>query len=175
MSTKTRIYQRDGDEYVRLNTLSSWDTDFKENSEGGFTSNDPRLISSAHSGQRLILDSIPLNGKVQVWDTQKTVGFQAKSYDSFNQIHGGQNTYYFNKKLAIPFIDELFVQPCLVVKENYIDPMSSYKPHYHWNSCMKPKSCLTWIRDSQFHREDMMSKQIWKRNQTNYEVNLESQ
>jgi len=59
------------------------------------------------------------------------------------------------------------------VKEDYVDPMDSYKPHY-CRASMDNKNCLSWIRDSQFHREDLMSKQIWNRNQTNYEVDVES-
>jgi hypothetical protein len=170
------------DNYVRINTLNSYDTDFKKipcTSEEGkrvcndftYVSQDPRLVSPAHSGQRLALDNIPLNGKVQMWETPYITGYP-NVYNSYSDIHGGQNTYYYNKDLATPFISELFIQPGIVFKEDYVDPMGSYKPHY----CRKPvetKNCLSWIRDSQFHREDLMSKQIWKRNQTNYEVNLQ--
>ncbi len=174
-----------GSDYVRINTLTAWDTDFEKIpcvSEAArdtcnnvaFVSEDPRLVSPAHSGQRLALDSIPLNGKVQVWETPYIAGYKPRGYNSYSDIKGGQNTYYYNKQLAVPFINELFIQPGLVVKENYIDPMDSYKPHYYRASMMDNKHCLSWIRDSQFHREDMMSKQIWNRNQTNYEVDIES-
>jgi len=180
-------YQTECDDkgrYVRMNVLNSWDTDFEKVpcisqsardvcNKVAFVSQDPRLVSSAHSGQRLALDNIPLNGKVQIWDTPYIAGYKAASYDSFSDIHGGQNTYYYNKDLAVPFISELFIQPGLVVKEDYVDPMDSYKPHY-CRASMDNKNCLSWIRDSQFHREDLMSKQIWNRNQTNYEVDVES-
>ena len=67
----------DSNDYVRMNVLSSWDTDFEKVpcvsqsardvcNKVAFVSQDPRLVSSAHSGQRLALDNIPLNGKVQV-------------------------------------------------------------------------------------------------------------
>ena len=180
-------------EYVRLNTLTSWDTDFEKvyatasPAERGsvsqsardvynkvaFVSQDPRLVSPAHSGQRLTLDNIPLNGKVQVWETPYIAGYRAASYDTYSNIHGGQNTYYYSKDIAVPFISELFIKPGLVVKEDYVDPMDSYKPHY----CMvniDNKNYPSWLRDSQFHREDLMSKQLWNRNQTNYEVDGES-
>jgi hypothetical protein len=130
----------------------------------------------------MALDNVPLNGKVQVWDTPYIAGYRAASYDShgpkgpvpvYSNIHGGQNTYYYGKDLAVPFISELFIQPGLVVKEDYVDPMDSYKPHYCRTS-MDNKNCLSWIRDSQFHREDLLSKQIWNRNQSNYEVDVES-
>ncbi len=171
------------DGYVRINALNSWDTDFKEipcsTRDGSqvcnkiaYLSQDPRLVSPAHSGQRMALDNVPLNGKVQVWETPYIAGYP-NVYNSYSDIHGGQNTYYYNKELATPFIPQIFVQPGLVMKENYIDPMDSYKPHY-CRAAMDNKNCLSWIRDSQFHREDLMSKQIWNRNQTNYEVDIES-
>jgi hypothetical protein len=169
--------------YVRMNTLTSLDDDFDKIpcvsqgargcSKEAFVSQDPRLVSPAHGGQRLALDNIPLNGKVQVWETPYITGYKATSMNSYSDIHGGQNTYYYNKELATPFISELFIQPGLVVKEDYFDPMDSYKPHYYRVS-MDNKNCLSWIRDSQFHREDIMSKQLWNRNQTNYEVNIET-
>jgi len=166
------------DGYVRMNTLTSWDTDFEQipchnAREICVASQDPRLVSPSHGGQRLALDSIPLNGKVQVSDTPYIPGYNAASYNSYTDINGGQNTYYYSKDLAVPFISQLFVQPGLVVKEDYIDPMDSYKPHY-CRATMEDKNCLSWIRDSQFHREDLMSKQIWNRNQNNYEVGIES-
>jgi len=166
--------------YVRMNVLTSWDTDFEKNptdtgNKKTFVSQDPRLVSPAHSGQRLALDNIPLNGKVQIWETPYISGYRAASYDSYSNIHGGQNTYYYNKNLAVPFIHELFVQPSVLVKEDYVDPMDSYKPHYcRVVANTDTKNCLSWIRDSQFHREDLMSKQLWNRNQTNYEVDIQS-
>jgi hypothetical protein len=177
-------YSCDPDHYVRLNSLDSWDTDFKKTTcdtqEGKqvctkdvFVSDDPRLVSPAHSGQRLVLDNVPLNGKVQVWETPYIPEYPSV-YNSYSDIHGGQNMYYYSKNLAVPFISELFIKPDLIVKEQYIDPMDSYKPHYCSRVSLDNKNCLNWIRDSQFHREDLMSKQLWNRNQTNYEVNIES-
>ena len=172
-------------EYVRMNALNSWDTDFEKipcksqtardacNNEFAIVSQDPRLVSPAHGGQRIVLDDIPLNGKVQVWDIPYIAGYSAESYDSYSDINRGQNTYYYSKDLATPFISELFVKQGMAVKEHYVDPMDSYKPHY-CRARIDHENYLSFIRDSQFHREDLMSKQMWKRNQTNYEVDVES-
>ncbi len=175
-----------GDEYVMLNVLNSIDIEDFEKipcnpqsahdacfNEFAIISLDPRLISPPHNGQRLVLDNLPINGKVQVWDIPYIEGHRAASYDSYSDINGGQNTYYYSKDLAVPFISQLFVKPGVAVKENYVDPMDSYKPHY-CRARIDHEACLSWLRDSQFHREDLMSKQIWKRNQTNYEVDAES-
>lgn len=160
------------DPYVNLNKLTGWDSDFKK-IKGNYVSQDPRLISAAHSGQRLALDNIPLNGKVQLYNVPYINGHNPSGYSTYSDIDGGQITYYYNKELAIPFINTLFTQPSNVRKENYVDPMDSYKPHYTRKNKYS-NHCLNWIRDSQFHREDLMSKQIWNRNQTNFEVDLES-
>lgn len=161
MTTFSKYRNRNPSDYVWINTLNSWDV--------SSITNDPRLISPAHSGQRLTLDTIPLNGKVQIWDTSNITGYKPTSYNSYSHIQGGQNQYYYNKQLATPFINQLFVQPNAVVKQNYIDPMDSYKPHYYRINTYD-KNNLTWITDSQFHREDLMSKQLWNRNQSNYQV-----
>lgn len=177
----TTTYQSgNGSEYVRLNTLTSWDIDFKKvpspagQSARNVAFQDPRLVSPAHSGQRLALDNIPLNGKVQVWETPYIAGYRAASYDTYSNIRGGQNTYYYGKDLAVPFISELFIKPDHIIKEDYVDPMDSYKPHYYMVNMDNNKNYPSWLRDSQFHREDLMSKQIWNRNQTSYEVDVES-
>lgn len=181
--TRVRVV-KDPVGYVRLNVLDSWDDDFKKVAcdkttesrrvcdEYAYVSRDPRLVSSAHSGQRLALDNIPLNGKVQISDTPYIAGYP-NVYDTYSDIHGGQVEYYYDKQLASPFISQLFVNPGLVTRERYVDPMDSVKPHYCRVS-LDNKNCLSWIRDSQFHREDLMSKQIWKRNQTDFAVQREA-
>lgn len=174
--------------YVRLNQLTSYDKDFEEilypcSSSGCektvWTSTDPRLISSAHNGQRLVLDRPPLNGKLTMPEVARHCGYP-NVYNTYSDIHGGQIRYYYDKQLAVPFIPQLFNTSGLVVKENYIDPMDSHKPHYSRvdassnNPCDGDGSCLSWIRDSQFHREDMMAKQLWRRNQQDFATNLET-
>lgn len=185
--------------YIRLNALNSWDDDFIpipcNNSVCNkitYLSTDPRLISASHNGDKLALDAIPRNGKVQFncngpinpricnGKSIDSIDGYKKVYNNYSDINGGDITYYYASDLANPFIPQLFTcnkkilskgaKP-LVTKEHYIDPMDSYKPHY----CREPiysQNCLNWIKDSQFHREDLMSKQLWNRNQSNFEVNI---
>ena len=196
-----------GSSYIRLNALNSWDDDFIpipcNNSVCNkitYLSTDPRLISASHNGDKLALDTIPRNGKVQfsAFGTDALarncsnpricneksptdeIDEYKKVYNNYSDINGGDISYYYASDLAHPFIPQLFTcnkkilskgtKP-LVTKEHYIDPMDSYKPHY----CREPiysHNCLNWIKDSQFHREDLMSKQLWNRNQSNFEVNI---
>ncbi|MGL5962212.1 MAG: hypothetical protein ACRCZ0_09720 [Cetobacterium sp.] len=182
--------------YIRLNALNSWDDDFISipcnNSVCNkitYLSTDPRLISVSHNGDKLALDTIPRNGKVQFGAVAPCIcneknpteidGYK-KVYNNYSDINRGDIIYYYASDLANPFIPQLFTcnkkilskgtKP-LVTKDHYIDPMNSYKPHY----CREPiysQNCLNWIKDSQFHREDLMSKQLWNRNQSNFEVDI---
>lgn len=182
--------------YVRLNALNSWDDDFipipcdaSARALGcnkiTYLSTDPRLISSSHNGDKLALDTVPRNGKVQTFGASPgAVGALALNgyknvYNNYSDIDGGDISYYYARDLATPFIPQLFAcnkkiftpRKPLIMKEHYIDPMDSYKPHY----CREPiysQNCLNWIKDSQFHREDLMSKQLWNRNQSNFEVDI---
>ncbi len=155
--------------YERLNKLSTYDTDFTPY-QGVWVSTDPRLVSSAHSGQRIALDAPPINGKLQPHDIPRDRPGYKDIYNGYPEIGGGQIRYYIDKELAEPFINPLFIKPEVVRRENYVDPMGSCKPHYY-RASLDTKNCLNWIRDSQFHREDLMSKQLWRRNQTSYETN----
>lgn len=197
---------RNKDDYIRLNYLNSWDDDFvplKCASESGtncscnkiaYLSTDPRLISSSHNGDKLALDTIPRNGKVQFncskninsnicdGDGPSDIKSYKAVYNTYSDIRGGDISYYYGQDLATPFIPQLFIQNSVtfqpgavnkppIIKEHYIDPMDSYKPHY----CREPiytQNCLSWIKDSQYHREDLMSKQLWNRNQNNFQVDI---
>jgi len=72
----------------------------------------------------------------------------------------GQIVYYIDKKIAAPFYSPAFQVPSESVGEDYIDPMGSFKPHYSYKM-ISPQtfSCLSWINDSAFQREDISALQ----------------
>lgn len=169
--------------YIRLNALDSWDDNFisvpcnkfKVCNNIVYLSTDPRLISTSRNGDKLALDTIPRNGKVQFNNCRdhinpSSIDGYKKVYNNYSDINGGDISYYYASDLANPFIPQLFT--CNKSKKlHYIDPMGSYKPYY----CREPvysQNCLNWIKDTQFHREDLMSKQLWNRNQSNFEVDI---
>jgi hypothetical protein len=119
-----------------------------------YTSEDPRLVSSLHSGQRLLLDSVPQDSG-NFPDEKWKVGPK----DSYYKIEDGDISYYFDKQLAIPFIPELFSSYCGTIKENYKDPMGICKPHFKI-ILNKNEQLPSWLRDSQYHREDLLSKSV---------------
>lgn len=138
-----------------INTLKSLDYSFF----------DPRLISSAHSGQRLILDAPVLDGSVKMNNVYRDRPGYGTRYDSLSEIDGGNVSYYYDTKLLIPFINPLFDESSFVAYD-YIDPMGSYKPHYYRDANKISGPGLTWLADSQFQRENILASNLWKRNQT---------
>ena len=50
--------------------------------------------------------------------------------------------------------------------------MGICKPHFKI-ILNKNEQLPSWLRDSQYHREDLLSKQLWKRNQSSFEVNYQ--
>lgn len=181
-----RVEQNDDRGYVRLNALGSWDTDFvkfpsscdsKICNANVFISGDPRLKHMAHADGTLALDTVPRNGKVQIPEDLSNEGCNVY-HNSYSDIRNGDFSYYYSKDLKVPFISTLFSQPSLVVRSEYIDPMGTLKPHFcrmpltlrPASEGMSNKNGLSWIRDSQFHREDLMARQLWSRNQNNYAV-----
>lgn len=157
-----------------LNKLSSLDQDFTPvfcNGKTMWTSPDPRLQNSIRNGMRLVLDALPLNGKIDPncvyngFDGNNYKGF----YNNYSDINNGQIRYYIDSQQAVPFIPQLFNTPSTIAVDNYIDPMGTVKPHY----CQENKQShkLSWLRDSQNHRQDLLTRQMWKRNQSDWQVN----
>lgn len=140
--------------------------------QGGYTSPDARLVSSGHNGVRLQLDTRPLNGKVKESDVYNNRPGYGPFYSNYSHIESGQNTYYIDPQLAQPFIPQLFSggENAVTLVDMYIDPMGTVKPHYCRAKINNSDGfCLSWLRDSTNHREDLLARQLWKRNQSKYE------
>lgn len=90
------------------------------------------------------------------------------NYKSYSDVNNAQITYYIDDTQSMPFFGPNFGEGCpSVCYENYIDPMGSWKPHFKYEMS-KPEniSRLSWINDSTFFREDLMSRQMSNINQT---------
>lgn len=130
----------------------------------GSSFNDPRLISSAHSGQRLLLDAPVRDGSVQM---KKIPFLETTDYihDNYGNIKTGDVSYYYDSHIGKPFFQPLF-DPSDIVKVDYIDPMGTYKAHYYRKGTDDRHLGLSWLTDSQFHRNDILARSMWRRNQT---------
>lgn len=150
-----------------------------------YIGNDPRLVSAGHSGQRLILDKPPGPGYIEENAIENDKGYQTGYKKSYKTTSDGSIQYYYSEDLASPFIPQLFgnivgacdalsskgVTPYKILYEPFTDPMGICKPHYELQINCKKMTGPTWLRDSEFHRADLLSRQLWNRNQTSFEVN----
>ena len=142
---------------------------------------DPRLYNAA-SNSWLQLDKPPLNSTVKLKNVYDDNLYQyGKNYTSYKDVNSGQITYYIDESIQNAFFNPLFVTPAKTIGTLYQDPMSSLKPQ--WNREPPPynpvihtsinvggDTKLSFLKDTQYNREDMLSLQMRKRNQQKYET-----
>lgn len=125
---------------------------------------DPRLISAAHSGQKLLICEPTLSGKVCLDDVK--TGF----YGNYNDIRAGNISYYVSEDSTRPFISYggMFPNSLKIRYENYIDSNGINKPHYIINEpqCVQNIACLKSISDTNNVRSNLLASNMWKRNQS---------
>ena len=119
-----------------------------------------------------------------------------KNYRSYNDITAGQISYYVDSELDDVLFKPVFSKQASVISNVYKDPMDNVKPVYtrvaneifnplsggttltdvNILGCAGPKvGCnvgeysLSWIKDTQYQREDILSKQMQKHNGERYQ------
>jgi hypothetical protein len=110
----------------------------------------------------------PLN---QIYTYKNAEFYSAKPYARLTDMIGG-SIYYNVKERPIEqvFSAPVFMNTSKIEAKMYVDPMGSVKPEY--NRIQKENNNggqLTWIQDSNEWREDLISRQQRKFNQTVYE------
>lgn len=152
------------------------------NCENSFYHPDPRLKSSMRGGSVIYLDKSPqtYNYDPTIIDTDISLNNYGANYKSYSDINTGQIIYYINKKNQDAFNYPIFTTSVKTTGYLYKDPMGSIKPYYvreplyyddptqTKNSTLKRE--LSWIRDSQEHREDIMSKQLYIKNRQKWDT-----
>jgi hypothetical protein len=145
-----------------------------------YINSDARLVNSA-GPSRLQLDKPPLDSttKLSTLTHDKSLDCYGQNYKSYADVNAGQISYYISKEREDAFYEPLFSKNATSVGTMYKDPMGSMKPQYDRypneeydpirNTCdVKGEYCLSWLKDSQYHREDILSKQMRKINQQRY-------
>lgn len=167
---------------------TSYDTSFQKfdcpNNQGDckqvFASTDPRLISVQHGGQVLTLDIPPIvsNVKFENMYTDTSLSKYGQNYRTYSDINAGQYYYYVDKSTEDAFHKPLFSTSTKMVGKMYKDPMGAMKPQYDriplkkcdpFSSNTNFEGRLSWIQDSEEHRQDLLSRQMQKMNQTRFE------
>lgn len=144
-----------------------------------FVSSDPRLFDAARS-QYLTLDRPPIESTVKLRDVydKKLTGY-GKNYRNYDDIKEGQITYYTDKSISSALFEPVFGEKAIVNKDVFKDPMGSLKPEYIREAVLNTENPVTndrgpypynlsFIQDTQSHREDIMSKQMAKMNQSKW-------
>ena len=153
-----------------------------------YINSDPRLNNAA-TGDLIQLDRPPLNStvKLNTLTTNKELNGYGQNFKSYKDVNSGQVTYYITKDIQDSLFRPLFSSKANVVGTLYKDPMGSMKPEYHRipESALDPikrepcdskgEYCLSWINDSQFHREDLLSRQMAVRNQQRFQTRWSGQ
>ena len=143
-------------------------------------SRDPKLFSASHE-QVLTLDRRPIDGGIPLEKiyTDTSLDRYGKNYRTYSDINAGHITYYIDKSIEDPFFEPLFTNKIVSLGELYKDPMGGIKPEYNRRLLTKIdpinmdrssyNGCLSWIEDTQEHREDLISRQMHKYNQQRWE------
>lgn len=97
---------------------------------------------------------------------------RAQTYDSFSSIKGGNIIYHLDKrKIEDVYSNPVFSNKSLIKSTSYIDPMGSLKPEYlRVETKMSNPDSLTFLKDTNSQREEIIALQMRRRNQQMYEA-----
>lgn len=110
----------------------------------------------------------PLN---QIYTYKNSEFYTAKPHTRLTDMIGGHITYNVNERpIEQVFSAPVFMNKSKIVAKPYVDPMGSFKPEYTRIQTENNNGGeLTWIQDSNEWREDLISRQQRRFNQTVYE------
>ena len=144
---------------------------------------DGSVKSSFHDGQYTIVDvpyrdsGVDLNQLGNIYNDDFK-GYRT-TYQNYDQIEGGDITYYVDKQNAVPFISPLFSSDFNSTSVLYKDPMGGVHPVYIRRP-NKPTNKITgrntfefglsWVEDTNEHREDMMARNLQKINKNRWDT-----
>ena len=155
-----------------------------------YTKADPRLCNAA-AGTWLELDKPPLQNNISSetgLTCETMLDNYGKNYRSYNDINAGQISYYINSEFEDVLFKPVFSKQATVISNVYKDPMDNVKPVYSrianekFNplvgettlkgvnilGCNTGEYPLSWIKDTQYQREDILSRQMQNHNGERY-------
>lgn len=122
--------------------------------------NDARLVDAARGSAPLALDQPALVGSIPLGEIEDV---NLSNYDMCApnaSLNNGQIQYYLDNTTKDAFYEPVFGLKSKVYREDWVTPMGDYKPQFTrkpvQDECF---SCLSFINDTSFQREDIMSLQ----------------
>ncbi len=98
-------------------------------------------------------------GSQSKW-TSFPVQNRGRNINQLYKVDNSQIRYYVDKSIQAPFHTPVFDMPSRAALIDYVDPMGSWKPHYTFDIVQPARySCLSFINDTSFQREDIMARQ----------------
>lgn len=145
-----------------------------------YLNSDPRLYNSA-SATWMQLDKPPRNStmKLDTLTTDKSLNNYGQSYKSYADVNGGDILYYIGDR-EDAFDKQLFSNNSTTVGTLHKDPMGAMIPRYEriphdkFNPVIGDSynvdgdACLSFLKDTQEHREDLVSRQMSTINKQRY-------
>lgn len=160
-------------------TFSQIDCPENNGCRGAWFGTDPRLKSVARGGSVIPLDRPPVtyNIDVSTINNDETLKNYGKNYKSYADINAGQISYFIDKSRQDAFYSPEFSTSARTIGYLYKDPMGGLKPHYERQSlfCPNPletkhtRNRLSFIEDTEAHRQDLKARQLWKTNQERWD------
>ena len=147
-----------------------------------FLNSDPRLYNAA-AATWMQLDRPPLNStpKLNTLNANKSLNCYGQGYKSYADVNAGQYLYYIGNDREDAFYEPLFSKRATAVGTMYQDPMGAMKPQYDripheqqdhgilTDPCnVAGDYCLSFMKDTQAHREDLLARQMRKHNEQRY-------
>jgi hypothetical protein len=147
-----------------------------------YVNSDARLLNAANGSERLQLNRPPLDSSVKLntLTTDKKLDCYGQNYKSYSDVNAGSVMYYMSNDISSALFSPVFASKVEVVGSVYKDPMGNMLPQYtrypkpvnfiERDPCTsKGQVGLSWLNDSQYQREDIISKQMSIRNKQCYE------
>ena len=146
-----------------------------------YLNSDPRLYNAA-AVTWLQLDRPPRNSsiKLNTLNTDKSLDNYGQGYKSYKDVNAGDILYYIGKDREDAFYQPIFSNNATTVGTLYKDPMGGMLPQYTripdkkfnpvlGDTCdVSGNDCLSFLKDSQIHREDIISHQMSTINKQRY-------
>ena len=142
-------------------------------------SQDPRLYDVLRNVY-MPLDRPPMSGDVRLRDVYDAkYNNYGQGYTPYDQIKDGDITYYIDNTIQDAFYSPVWAEPAVNEAVLYQDPMGAMKPEYNRKALVNTENPtvttpvtypygLSFIQDTQTHREDLMAYQQRKNNQSKW-------
>ena len=159
----------DRSKYTTLNQNQlKFASDFFPTSNNTFTSLDPRM-TDVMRGERMTLNEPVFDSTFYDKERRENI-IHAQTYSSYNDITSGEIFYYTDDYFEQPYFSPIFQLRSQIHPNIFQDPMGSLKPQYNRYTIPTSKyiSEYSFDQDQMSFREDIMSRQMRKMNESKY-------